>query len=67
MINITDKQLYLFLELLDDEVDRYHIWLRNKDYVSEDEKKQMADELLRLKNTIDELNSKKIRKLTLVE
>jgi hypothetical protein len=67
MVNITDKQLYLYLTLLDDEVDRYESWLRNKDYVSEDERKLMVDELLSLKNTIDDLNSKKIRRLTLVD
>ena len=67
MPNITKKQMYLFLSLLDDEVERHQIWLKDKDYVCPLERELLISELTKLKNIIDELSQKAKVKLTLVE
>lgn len=67
MFKITKKQLYLFLSLLDDEVERYEVWLKNKDYVCPLEKELLINELTKLRVTIDDLSQKTNIKLTIVE
>jgi hypothetical protein len=67
MFKITEKQLYLFLSLLDDEVERHRVWLQDKDYVCPVERELLISELTKLKNTIDELSQRTKNKLTLVE
>ena len=66
MVRLNVSQFNIFLRLLEDETERYKLWIEAGDFASNDELKSLEEELVSLLSTLDELKLKKQRLLTLL-
>ena len=66
MIKLNVKEFNVFLRLLEDEVERYKMWIVNRDFVGEQELKSLEEELKNLCSILEEMKLKKQRLLTLL-
>ena len=66
MIKLNVKEFNIFLRLLEDEVERYKMWIVNRDFVGEQELRSLEEELKNLSSTLEEMKLKKERLLTLL-
>jgi hypothetical protein len=66
MIKLNVNEFNVFLRILKDEVERHRLWLETKDFVSEDELKDIEQEFKMLSSMLDDMKFKKQRLLTLL-
>lgn len=66
MVRLEVNQFNIFLRLLEDETERYKLWIETEDFASKDELKSLKEELTNLLSTLDELKLKKQRLLALL-
>jgi hypothetical protein len=66
MIKLRVNEFNTFFRLLEDEVERHKFWLDNKDFISEEERKSIEQDLSSLSSMLQEMQFKKERLLTLL-
>jgi hypothetical protein len=66
MIKLSVDQFNVFLNLLEDEVDRHRLWLETKDFVSTEELKSIEHDFNTLSSMLEDIRFKKQRLLTLL-
>jgi hypothetical protein len=66
MIKLNVDQFNVFLNLLEDEVERHRFWLESKDFVSTEEFKSIEEDFNSLSSMLEEIRFKKQRLLTLL-
>lgn len=66
MIKLNVDQFNVFLNLLEDEVERHRFWLESKDFISTEEFKSIEQDFNNLSSMLEEIRFKKQRLLTLL-